>query len=296
MTFINKDKGRGLYGLFSIYSYYLPGFGGMMMLLVMFLLGAMLGNGLLLILGSICPPEFISLYGTVISYPVMFIPPMIYASMQSRKAELMNLGDAKCVPMDSNGFGTHGGLLLSLTVMSATIAMAYVTEPVGMLLPPMPQWLEEMMKKMLMDCPVWITLISVSVFAPFFEEWLCRGMILRGMLTRLRPWQAILVSAAFFAVIHMNPWQAIPAFLIGILFGYVYYKTGSLKLTMLMHCTNNTMAVIVSQIPSLQDAETFMEVLTPSAYWGTFIGCIVILAGAVIVFRTIPAPASFRTR
>ena len=132
--------------------------------------------------------------------------------------------------------------------------------------------------------PLWATLLSVSVFAPLFEEWLCRGLVLRGLLRKMNPFSAIAVSAVFFAILHMNPWQAIPAFCLGLLFGYTYYKTGSLKLTMLMHCTNNTMAVIFSKIPQFKEAETFMDVLSPWAYWSVYASCIVTVICALIVF------------
>ena len=156
-----------------------------------------------------------------------------------------------------------------------------------MLLPDMPSWLEETMKKMLENTPVWVTLISVSVFAPLFEEWLCRGIVLRGLLKTMRPFSAIAVSAAFFAILHMNPWQAIPAFLLGILFGYAYYKTGSLKLTMLMHCVNNTCAVILSRIPEFKDAETFMDILSPWAYWSIFAASLLIVACSIVILNSI---------
>lgn len=156
-----------------------------------------------------------------------------------------------------------------------------------MLLPDMPSWLEETMKKMLENTPVWVTLISVSVFAPLFEEWLCRGIVLRGLLKTMRPFSAIAVSAAFFAILHMNPWQAIPAFLLGILFGYAYYKTGSLKLTMLMHCVNNTSAVILSRIPEFKDAETFMDILSPWAYWSIFAASLLIVACSIVILNSI---------
>ena len=151
----------------------------------------------------------------------------------------------------------------------------------------MPQWLEETMKQLL-DAPLWITLISVSVFAPLFEEWLCRGVVLRGLLAKNSPMTAITVSAAFFAIIHLNPWQAIPAFILGLLFGYVYYKTGSLKLTMLMHCANNTLAAIFSRIPAFEEAESFIEVMNPWTYAGIFICSAAFVVSAIIVISGIP--------
>ena len=282
MGFFKRHSGRGSYDLFSNHSHCVPGYGGMMTLFVMFLLGALLGN---ILVGALTfvSAEFATIYGTVISYPVMFIPPWLYVSAKSRRNEFFETGYA----LDSSHFGSLGGFSMAVIVSIATMAMAFLADSLNVLMPEAPEWFEKAMEQ-IMDAPVWITLISVSVFAPLFEEWLCRGMVLRGLLQKTHPASAILVSAAFFAVLHMNPWQALPAFLLGILFGYVYYKTGSLKLTMLMHCVNNTMAVVFSKIPSLEEAEGFADVLSPWAYAGVLIACVAFVAATAVVLRNIP--------
>ena len=82
-----KKAGKRSYDLFSNYSYYVPGVGGMFMMLLMFLVGSILGNIVMLASGLISP-DFAKIYGMMLSYPVMFIPPMLYASSQSRRNEV----------------------------------------------------------------------------------------------------------------------------------------------------------------------------------------------------------------
>ena len=282
MGFFKRYTKRGSYDLFSNYEHYVPGYGGMMMLFLMFLLGAVLGNIIAIPL-ALFSADFATTYGTVISYPVMFIPPLLYASAQSRRNEYFETGYS----VDSNNFGSLGGIKMAVIVSIATIATAFIADSFNAVMPPVPEWFEAIMETM-MEGPVWVTLISVSVFAPLFEEWLCRGLVLRGLLQKSHPTSAIMVSAVFFAVLHMNPWQALPAFLLGLLFGYVYYKTGSLKLTMLMHCVNNTMAVIFSKIPSLAEADSFTEVLSPWAYACIIAACVCFVAATCVVLRNIP--------
>jgi membrane protease YdiL (CAAX protease family) len=213
----------------------------------------------------------------------MFIPAMLYASAKSRFDENFTPG----FKMDSNNFGRFSGIQIAAIVTVATLATAFMTDAISSLMPPMPEWLEATMKELL-HAPFWITLISVSVFAPLFEEWLCRGIVLRSLLTKYSPATAIIVSAVFFAIIHFNPWQAIPAFILGLLFGYVYYKTGSLKLTMLMHCANNTMAAVFSRIPAFEEAKSFIDVMNPWTYAGIFICSAAFVVAAIIVFAGIP--------
>jgi membrane protease YdiL (CAAX protease family) len=284
MSFFKRYSKRGSYDLFSNYEHYTPGMGGMFGLLGLFLAGGLLGNLVLLAMQAFLP-EVASDYGMLVSYPLMFIPAMLYASARSR----LDMYNTPEIPLDRNDFSPYGGLKLTFVAIAATIAMAYIVEPVVTLLPQMPQWLEDTMKQLLEESPVWISLISVSVFAPFFEEWLCRGIILRGLLSRnMSPAWAIVISSVFFAVIHMNPWQAIPAFALGALCGYAYYRTGSLKLTMLMHCVNNTMALVISKIPQFKGAETFMDILSPWAYWSIFALCVVIVISSVLIWSTMP--------
>jgi membrane protease YdiL (CAAX protease family) len=280
--FFRRHGGRCSYDLFSSYSHFLPGVGGLFGIFALFMLGALLGN--ILVLGlQFISPEFAKEYGIIISYPLMFIPAMLYASAKSRFDENFTPG----FKMDSNNFGRFSGIQIAAIVTVATLATAFMTDAISSLMPPMPEWLEATMKELL-HAPFWITLISVSVFAPLFEEWLCRGIVLRSLLTKYSPATAIIVSAVFFAIIHFNPWQAIPAFILGLLFGYVYYKTGSLKLTMLMHCANNTMAAVFSRIPAFEEAKSFIDVMNPWTYAGIFICSAAFVVAAIIVFAGIP--------
>jgi len=90
------------------------------------------------------------------------------------------------------------------------------------------------------------TLILAVIAAPLAEEWLCRGVILKGLLTnQTPPYKAIAWSSLIFAVLHLNPWQAIPAFFLGFAIGWVYWRTKSLWPCIFMHAVNNGVAFII---------------------------------------------------
>ena len=283
MGFFKKHSRRGSYDLFSSYNHFMPSISDLIWVMVLFLAGMFLGGIVTVALTFAISQDFATTYGMVIVYPIQFIPAMLYASAKSR----MNEGFEKGYALDNNNFGGRSGLSMALIVSAMALAAAFAFEPISMLLPEMSETMKAAME-MLLDGPVWITLISVSVFAPFFEEWLCRGIILRGLLKRVKPAWAIVISAAIFGLIHGNLWQAIPAFIIGVILGYVYYRTGSLKLTMLMHCVNNTLSVIVSRIPAFEDVEFFAEVMNPWAYVTVLIAFAVVLASGLIIIKSIP--------
>ena len=91
-----------------------------------------------------------------------------------------------------------------------------------------------------------LLVIMVAVLAPIFEEILFRGIILKGMLNRgVEPMKAIIFSSLIFGIIHGNPWQFLGAFLLGLVLGFVYYKTRSLLLPILLHAFNNFFAAMM---------------------------------------------------
>lgn len=271
------------YNFLGNYTYYVPGVADMFIILAWLLLGALVGNianlAFVAVLGSEAGME----YGMLVAYPIMFIPVMIYAANKSRKNAFFNKG----IKVDSNNFKPHCGAVCALVVIIATLAMAFCADFLSSLMPPVPEFLEEVLKS-LTNGNLLINFLCVSIFAPIFEEWLCRGMVLRGLLNNnMKPVWAIVISAIFFAVIHANPWQAIPAFFLGVLFAYVYYKTGSLKLTMLMHFTNNTFALVLSNIDKFKDMESWRDVFGGPAYWIIFAASVIIVALSVLFFKKI---------
>ena len=279
-----RNKPRN-YAFLQKFTWYVPGVADMFILLALLLAGALLGNLVALPLIAILGQESGMEYAMFISYPLMFIPPMLYASVKSRNNSYTRSG----LKLDNAHFSPLGGAVCALLVVLGTLALGFCEEPLVALLPEMPDVLEEMLRSMTQGDNLLVNFLMVSIFAPFFEEWLCRGMVLRGLLgTKMKPVWAIVVSALFFAFIHLNPWQAIPAFLLGSLFGYVYYKTGSLKLTMLMHFANNTFSLVMSNLDAFKDAESWMEVLPGMQYWLIFFACLLVLVLVIRAFSRIP--------
>ncbi|SKC47480.1 hypothetical protein SAMN06298215_1108 [Bacteroidales bacterium WCE2008] len=281
MAIVRKSSIKN-YDILSGFSWHVPGVSGMFGLLLWLLAGGLLGNVLSLLL-MFAVPGFSTSSLMAVAYVLMFIPAML----ASRYISNQNLMSGKAgYALDNNNFSPYSGGLIALLCMIATIACQMVADPVTTLLPPMPEQLKKILESAVSGDSKIISFITTCVFAPFFEEWLCRGMVLRGLLhyrrrpgsEPMKPIWAIVISAAFFALIHLNPWQAIPAFLLGMLFGYVYYRTGSLKLTMLMHFTNNAFATLLSSIDSTKEVESILDLMPAWA-----VCCCVVVAIPIIV-------------
>ena len=90
----------------------------------------------------------------------------------------------------------------------------------------------------------------VCLLAPIAEELIFRGAVLKKLLA-WKPqhrWLMIILSALLFALAHMNPAQFIHPFLIGLLLGWMYERTGSIIPGIAYHWANNSVAFLLTRI------------------------------------------------
>lgn len=198
-------------------------------------------------------------------------------------AYVLGATEKPVVPLNNPGFGRLGGLLSFIIIFFLIFAFNIVTEPLSSWMG-VPEFIKDVMQNM-KENPL-TAFISVAVFAPLFEEVLCRGIILRGLLHYYSPWKAILWSAAMFAVMHLNPWQAIPAFLIGGLMGWIYYKTRSLWATIFIHFLNNSFSFAITVLfPELPDDATFSSIIPGNYYYITYTIALLFTVGAIYLMN-----------
>lgn len=90
---------------------------------------------------------------------------------------------------------------------------------------------------------------TLCLFAPFVEETVFRGAVLRTLLPRMKSrWGAIAISAALFSLVHMNPAQMPFAFTAGLLLGWLYSRTGSILPGVAYHWVNNTVVFAMARL------------------------------------------------
>ena len=100
-------------------------------------------------------------------------------------------------------------------------------------------------------------IISITIMAPLVEELLFRGAIQGYMLRKgMKPLNAILIASAIFGIVHMNPIQIPFAFAIGLIFGWLYYRTGSVVPGIIGHFINNSIACLQMATMSKEEFNT----------------------------------------
>ncbi len=87
-----------------------------------------------------------------------------------------------------------------------------------------------------------IGFLAIVVIGPIVEEMLFRGYLQTALSKRMKPWLAIVLASGAFAAIHLQP-AAFPMLaLVGGVFGFLYHRTGSLRVSMALHMLNNGLA------------------------------------------------------
>ena len=286
------------FDLFASHAWYVPGVSGMFAILGLFLLGSLLGSLVQLILMGILPAQVVNDYSMIIVYPLSFLPAMLYVASKSQRNSLFEKG----YKLNSSNFGKlglWGAVGLTVVLGFATMITADLPNYWNYTLTMRSSFLSMLYERVsavldqLTGGPIWASFLVTAIFAPVFEEWMCRGVVLRGLLTKMKPVWAIVISALFFALIHFNPWQSLNAFIIGLVMGYVYYKTGSLWLTMVLHFVNNGTAVVLSHVDSLKDADMWIQMFPLNTYICIYVVGVIVFTSILLVFSHIPLKAPY---
>ncbi|WP_047815510.1 ABC transporter permease subunit/CPBP intramembrane protease [Rhodopirellula islandica] len=95
--------------------------------------------------------------------------------------------------------------------------------------------------------PPWILLLTMAATPALIEELCFRGYLFSAFSAVLRPWQTIVVTAVLFGLFHVFVGSTLlverflPTMLLGLLLGWVAYRTGSVWPGVLLHFVHNGM-------------------------------------------------------
>lgn len=97
-----------------------------------------------------------------------------------------------------------------------------------------------------------VILFAFSVIPALCEEWFFRGMLLRSLLKWNSVWKSILISALVFGSFHVLSNSVIaldrllPSTLIGVMLGYLAFKSDSIWPGVILHSLNNGIVVFLA--------------------------------------------------
>ena len=133
-------------------------------------------------------------------------------------------------------------------------------------------------------------IIIIGVLPAVTEEIVFRGAVFKGYSKVFKVIPAVLLSALFFMLMHMNVPQFINALLTGILMAFIVKFTGNVLVTMIMHFINNFTIILLTYIESFNSEQIEDELIVLNSatitpyliYFG--IGCVLLALGIVYFY------------
>ena len=150
------------------------------------------------------------------------------------------------------------------------------------------------------NSPFWLNLVFCGILAPVLEEIFYRKLVI-DRLRRYGELPAMLISGITFGLIHGNFSQFFYAAMLGVVFGYIYLKTGKLRYSIGIHMAINLIGGVFSAelVKRLADilrdgAASIANILSVPVFGALYLGyvgfivlCFVLLipSALVLIFR-----------
>ncbi len=106
---------------------------------------------------------------------------------------------------------------------------------------------QEIVTGIVMELPLYILAMAVVV-APISEELLFRALLITKIRKYVPTIIAVIIAAAIFALFHVgygSVVQLIGVFTVGLILGFVYWRSGSILPSMFIHLAYNLMSIMV---------------------------------------------------
>lgn len=247
-----------------------PSWGDLLTLLGVFIVATVLGSlltGVLQKIGSVSV-GFGAFLGYVIQFSLVIIFGLFQRKIRSPQGtRLLKFGLAKLDFV----------IILWGTIM--VLATGVVIEPLLNLFPE--TYLDRLGN--IMAAGGWMMFTSI-VIAPIMEEILFRGILQDALMRKYGVFVGILIASAVFGIVHLIPQQVVNAFMIGIVLGYIYYRTGALLPVILIHCINNAISYFTWMLNGETLLSTREQMGNDTLYFTVYgIACVLFVIGFVSI-------------
>jgi uncharacterized protein len=130
-----------------------------------------------------------------------------------------------------------------------------------------------------------VAFFVIAVLAPIGEELVYRGIVQTELFRGTKNIHlSIWIAAAIFSAIHLQFYGFVPRLFLGALFGYLYYWSGNLILSMIAHAVNNGFIIITLYLH--QQKLIDIDIESPeSAPWQAVLFSALITALLLYAFR-----------
>jgi len=209
------------------------------LLVVLFTLGLILVIGLIMFGWMIVSGSAETLYTKLVfvfdGVPFLLIP-LIYVKL--RKYDARSIFRFNLISWKPLSWSILIGI--SLSILSDEL------DRLIQLFLPIPEWFIDQLKFMRAETTSdWILLVlGVVLLAAFSEEMLFRGFLQVSLERKGDATRAVLLTSLTWTLVHVNPYWAIQIFIIGIVIGFLAWRTNSIVSTIIVHGINNLLSLI----------------------------------------------------
>jgi membrane protease YdiL (CAAX protease family) len=154
---------------------------------------------------------------------------------------------------------------------------------------PMPDFFRNIFETLMAEQVFIVAVIIMGIIPSFTEEMFFRGLILDGLKSNYSKRKAIIISALLFGIIHLNPWQFMGGFIIGLFMAWICMNTNSIVLCLYIHFFNNTLYSVTVKFRNLIPIRGFnANYVTPVEFqplWFNLIGLVLFILGIVLLIN-----------
>lgn len=226
------------------------------------------------------------------SYVIGFIPALAYVQSKGRQAMEKESGKKNPqtdVRIHAPNFGKLNPALFVIVSILGFCGLVLALDALPSPTSELPHWIESAFDTQMSS--LWVSVLMSGICAPVLEEFFCRGIILRGLLKTMQPLYAVLWSSVFFAILHLNPWQAFPAFFCGLFLGWLYYRTRNYWMVVALHAINNISTLLVYHFTGSDVSDSFGSIINNGAIYVPMVvvAVILLIMSVIVIQKMIPS-------
>tara|TARA_B100000003_G_scaffold199225_1_gene204874 strand:- start:64 stop:855 length:792 start_codon:yes stop_codon:yes gene_type:complete len=206
-----------------------------------------------------------------LSQGVIILPPIYYLNFKKKSI----LDSFRIKPVSFNI------IIYSIIFSAGVIILFDAVDRVIHQIVPTPDYIIDLGKIMQPESTLGLIFLflAIVVMAPIGEEIVFRGFLQKFLEEHWKDiTRAVLVTSLFFAIIHFNPYWTIQIYILGIILGFLSWRTKSIIPSIILHSINNGMAFILT---------VFDEYNVDFYLWGNYVSPVFIITAIYLLYYSI---------
>ena len=247
---------------------------GVIGIVILSVVSAFLVGGIIMSIFSSMPKQTDKLYlylSFFIGQGVIVLPPIYYLNFKKK-----SISDSfRIKPVSFNTI--INSIIFSMGIIILFDALDRVIHQIV----PTPDYIIDLGKIMQPESTLGLIFLflAVVVMAPIGEEIVFRGFLQKFLEEHWKDiTRAVLVTSLLFAMIHFNPYWTIQIYLLGIILGFLSWKTKSVIPSIILHSVNNGMAFI-STVSDEYNINLYL--------WGNYVSPVFIIIAIYLSYYSI---------